>query len=106
MPLVLGFAPLAVSDPACLERHVLALLHEVQDMPVVREFATWVVPAFSGNFTVDFHGDSGVRDADRERVIQSFAMFKGVNERRISDVLTTVWRLISLADSRLLRMSL
>ena len=78
--LSLRLASLGVSGPAYLERHVLAFSHEVQDVRVIRVFVACVAAAFAGNFAIDFHGDSGVGDADGERVIQSFTMFEGMDK--------------------------
>ena len=110
MRFALNLASFGVSGLAYLQRHVLAILHEAQDTRVVRVFVTLVSTAFSGDFAIHFHGDSGVRDANRKRFIHPFTMFKGVDESQDSRLFTPVWQLIVLADSRstkcLLRMPL
>ena len=78
-----------ISRPAYLERHVIAFFHELQDVRVIRVFVACVASTFAGNFAIDFHGDSGIGDANGEWVIQLAARpecFEEVVDTRFADI--------------------
>ena len=70
--LSLSCAQLTVTIPAYLHGHVLLLVHEFHNFLIVRILVTFIPASFAGHFAVHFHGDPGIGNSGRERVIQIF----------------------------------
>ncbi len=82
--LLLGLAALYIPIPAHLKRHVLSLVHELQDLLVVRILVAFVPAAFTGHLAIHLHGNPGVCDPRRKRKIQFITLFEGMDELQYS----------------------
>ena len=78
--LLFCLAALYIPVPAYLKRHVLSLVHELQNLLVIGILVAFVPAAFTRHLAIHLHGNPGVCDPGREWKLQCITLFECFQE--------------------------